>query len=47
MYKEKYGFSEPPKQLQDAFARVGIQYKVQDVQVLCLAIQTNINELMS
>ena len=28
MYKEKYGFSEPPKQLVDAFARVGIQYKV-------------------
>ncbi len=28
MYREKYGFTEPPKNLQDAFARVGIQYKV-------------------
>lgn len=34
MYKEKYGFSEPPKQLQDAFSRVGIQYKVLRVPVL-------------
>jgi hypothetical protein len=28
MYREKYGFTEPPKQLTDAFARVGIQYTV-------------------
>ncbi len=34
MYKEKYGFTEPPKQLQDAFARVGIQYKVRNASSL-------------
>jgi hypothetical protein len=38
MYREKYGFTEPPKQLQDAFARVGIQYTVlldRSIALLC------------
>ena len=35
MYREKYGFNEPPKQLQDAFARVGIQYNVRLSKTFC------------
>jgi hypothetical protein len=35
MYREKYGFTEPPKQLQDAFARVGIQYNVRLSKTFC------------